>query len=102
MEYGNMSKKQFSGVSENPFSKELLIADELERVISQFNRDNVALRDGANTIRDLTSLLIESHEVLRSANSVSQRRGAHTNWDSFNKELGDILEKQHSTMYPKC
>lgn len=43
----------------------------------------------------ILQLLVESNELLRSAHSIAERAGKDTNWDGFEKQLKNILEKQH-------
>lgn len=49
----------------------------------------------------LWSALKEANEVLRSAHSVAERRGAETNWEPFTKRIDGVLKEQHALMFPQ-
>lgn len=46
-------------------------------------------------------LLFEANEIIRSMNSVIERKGAATNWEAFEKKVKGILKEQHKVLYPK-
>jgi len=44
-------------------------------------------------------LLIESNELLRSLNSIVERKGHDTNWNAIQEQLKKVLAEQHSFIY---
>lgn len=46
-------------------------------------------------------LLKEANDLLRSINSIIERRGASTNWLSIEKQVKQALTEQHEVLYPK-
>ena len=50
------------------------------------------------TREQLIKLLIESNELLRSTNSIAERRGANTNWEAFERRVKDALQRQHQPL----
>ena len=45
-------------------------------------------------------LLKEANEILRSCNSVIERKGAQTNWDALEKRVKQVLNEQRKVLYP--
>jgi hypothetical protein len=43
----------------------------------------------------------DTNAVLRSAYEITKREGQNTSWEAFEKQLGDVLQRQHEIMYPK-
>lgn len=46
-------------------------------------------------------MLIEANEIIRSFNSIVDRKGADTNWEALDKRIKTILKEQHEILYPK-
>ena len=45
-------------------------------------------------------LLKDANELIRSLNSVIERKGAETNWDGLESTTKAILAEQHKVLYP--
>jgi len=45
-------------------------------------------------------LLMEANSVIRSFCSIAERKGDHTNWDSYEKRIDEILKEQHEYLFP--
>lgn len=45
--------------------------------------------------------LADANDLCRSAMAIAKRRGLNTNWEAFERKLGDSLKRQHEAMYAK-
>lgn len=45
-------------------------------------------------------LLMDANQIIRSAHSIAERKGADTNWEYFEKRVKEILKEQHKFLYP--
>jgi hypothetical protein len=45
-------------------------------------------------------LIEDANDILRSINSVVERKGFNTNWESLDKKIKMILKEQRKYMYP--
>lgn len=50
---------------------------------------------------ELLERLKQANSLLRSANSIAERKGEQTNWIAFQNQLKKELELQHKILYPK-
>lgn len=62
----------------------------LQRIADALERSPTSSGEVESLQRDL----VEANQMLRSCYSVTERRGADTNWAAFDKQLSRVLEKQ--------
>jgi hypothetical protein len=47
---------------------------------------------------NILGLLSESNEILRSINSIIERKGKDTNWEAISNKVNNLLNKQHEIL----
>jgi hypothetical protein len=45
-------------------------------------------------------LIEDANDILRSINSIVERKGINTNWEGLDKKIKIILKEQHKYMFP--
>lgn len=65
---------------------------------AELKEENERLR---GECEEMKGLIDRSNSVLRSAASISERKGAYTNWEGFLKQVEAVLKDQRTLFYPK-